>query len=44
MTNWKDLTRRKFGSTGYVRGDMIRFLSVAGKEFLFPDNADEDTA
>ena len=31
MTNWKDLTRRKFGSTGYVRGDILRFLSVAGK-------------
>ena len=44
MTNWKDLARRKFGSNGYVRGDILRFLAVAGKEFLFPDNADESTA
>ena len=36
MTNWKDLARRKFGSNGYVRGDILRFLAVAGKEFLFP--------
>ena len=34
MTNWKDLTRRKFGGNEYVSGDALRFLGVAGKEFL----------